>query len=53
MEWANGDKQWWIRGKETTQWEFTNLISQHHLKLHLLIQILPSGAESLVDQYTV
>jgi hypothetical protein len=50
---ANRYKAWFLHGKETTQWEFTNLLVQHHLKLHLLSQVLPAGAENLVDKYVL
>jgi hypothetical protein len=52
-DWKGGKKEWWVYGKQYTQSNFINNIVQHHLKLHLLKRILPTGAENLVDKYVL
>lgn len=50
---VSGDKEWWFRDKYYEQLEFLNLLVQYHLKLQMLSRVIPAGAESLVDQYTL
>lgn len=50
---VSGDKEWWFRDKYYEQLEFLNFLVQHDLKLQMLSRVIPAGAESLVDQYTL
>jgi hypothetical protein len=45
--------KWCFRGSDYDFYEFTNLLVQHHLKLHLLTEVVSLGSENLVDKYSL
>lgn len=45
--------KWCFRESYCDDYEFTNILFKHRLKIQLLNQVLPPGAESLVDKYSL
>jgi hypothetical protein len=50
---VTGYKAWYIFDNYCSYPVFLTAITQHHMKLHLLSQVLPAGAENLVDKYVL
>jgi hypothetical protein len=45
--------KWCFRGSYCEDYEFTNLLVKHRLKIQLLNQVLPPGSETLVVKYSL
>lgn len=53
IEWGKWGNDWWLYDEHLSYPTFLALIVQHNLKLHLLTQVLPTGAETLVYKYAL
>jgi hypothetical protein len=47
------NNEYWVHNVRYSKKKFLNLLVQHHLKLQLLNQMIPVGAENFIDQYTL
>jgi hypothetical protein len=51
MEPYSNENRWYLRDQQLSQFQFTNILIQHHLKLRLLHIIIPNYFENLVNKF--